>query len=66
VAAFELDPDLLEVGPAPPEGLSAGTVPRDTRLDARGTAQRLAVTLPDLDGALHRLRGQLEDSRSLT
>jgi hypothetical protein len=46
--------------------LTAGTVPRDTRLDASVTAQRLGVSLPDLDGALHRLREQLETSRSRT
>jgi dTDP-4-dehydrorhamnose reductase len=66
VEAFELDPELLQVGPAPPERLTAGTVPRDTRLDASVTAQRLGVSLPDLDGALHRLREQLETSRSRT
>jgi dTDP-4-dehydrorhamnose reductase len=64
VEAFALDPELLVVGPAPPEQLTAGAVPRDTRLDASVTAQRLGVTLPDLDGALHRLREQLEDARS--
>jgi dTDP-4-dehydrorhamnose reductase len=66
VAAFELDPDLLDVGPAPPAQSMGGTVPRDTRLDASATAARLGVTLPDLDGALHRLREQLEHSGSVS
>jgi dTDP-4-dehydrorhamnose reductase len=65
VEAFELDPDLLAVGPAPPEQLMGGPVPCDTRLDATVTAARLGVTLPDLDGALRRLREQLDSSRSL-
>jgi dTDP-4-dehydrorhamnose reductase len=65
--AFELDPDLLSVGPAPPEALwrgaaGAGVVPEDTRLDATATASALGVKLPNLDTMLARLRHELEDA----
>ena len=59
---FELDPELLEVV-APPVGPEP--VPRDTRLDARATAQVLEVELPDLNAMLGRLRAQVESSWSL-
>ncbi len=58
-AAFDLDPALVRTGPPPaPPG---GPVPYDTRLDARVTAARLGVELPDLDTQLARLRHELED-----
>jgi dTDP-4-dehydrorhamnose reductase len=60
VTAFALDPDLLDVAPPPPEALAGGAVPRDTRLDATITAQRLGAELPDLDTTLARLRHELE------
>jgi dTDP-4-dehydrorhamnose reductase len=60
VTAFDLDPELLEVGPAPPEAVAGGAIPRDTRLDASVTAERLGVTLPTLDTTLARLRHDLE------
>jgi dTDP-4-dehydrorhamnose reductase len=60
VTAFDLDPELLEVGPPPPEAIAGGAIPRDTRLDASATAERLAVELPDLDTMLARLRHDLE------
>jgi dTDP-4-dehydrorhamnose reductase len=60
VEAFGLDPDLLDVGPPPPEALPRGGVPRDTRLDAGATAAALAAELPDLDSQLARLRSELE------
>jgi len=60
VAAFELDEDLLEVGHPPPEALTGGAIPRDTRLDARITAQRLGAELPDLETTLARLRHDIE------
>jgi dTDP-4-dehydrorhamnose reductase len=60
VAAFALDPDLLDVGPPPDEALAGGAIPRDTRLDATLTAQRLGAELPDLDTTLARLRAELE------
>jgi hypothetical protein len=64
VAAFDLDPDLLAVGP-PPEP-PAERIPYDTRLDARVTAERLGVTLPDLDTLLARLREQIESAACTT
>jgi dTDP-4-dehydrorhamnose reductase len=69
VAAFELDPELLSVGPPPPSALppggpAAGAIPADTRLDAAATAARLGTSLPDLDTTLARLRGELEPSWS--
>lgn len=57
--AFELDGTLIETGPAPDAVLAGGPYPRDTRLDARATAKRLGVTLPDLDTSLARLRAEL-------
>ena len=60
VAAFDLDPDLLDIGPPDADQLPAAGVPFDTRLDAAATAARLEVELPDLDTMLHRLRSQLE------
>jgi dTDP-4-dehydrorhamnose reductase len=60
VAAFGLDEDLLDVGPADPAALGDGAVPYDTRLEATATAARLGVELPDLDTMLGRLRAQLE------
>jgi dTDP-4-dehydrorhamnose reductase len=49
---FELDPGLLEFGPAPEQ---AWPVPYDTSLDATATAAALGVELPDLDDQLRRL-----------
>ena len=60
VAAFGLDDGLLDVGPPPSEALGGGAVPRDTRLDAAITAQRLDADLPDLDTTLARLRAEIE------
>jgi dTDP-4-dehydrorhamnose reductase len=61
VAAFGLDGDLLDVTPPPVEALTGGgAVPRDTRLDARITAQRLGAELPDLDTTLARLRAEID------
>ena len=60
VAAFELDPSLLEVGPPDAAALPAGGVPFDTRLDAAATAETLGVELPGLDAMLCDLREQLE------
>jgi dTDP-4-dehydrorhamnose reductase len=62
--AFELDPDLLAVGPPPPDALPAspgsGRIPEDTRLEADATAGALGVELPNLDTMLARLRHELE------
>lgn len=59
VAAFDLDPELLAVGPAPAPA-SPDRVPLDTRLDATATAAALATELPDLDTMLARLRREME------
>jgi dTDP-4-dehydrorhamnose reductase len=61
VAAFDLDGDMLEVGPPPPEISGGQRVPTDTRLDARATAERLGVELLGLDAMLAGLRLQLEE-----
>jgi dTDP-4-dehydrorhamnose reductase len=66
VEAFDLDPDLLDVGPPPPGAVPREPVPRDTRLDATATAAALDVRLPDLDTQLARLRGELEAAWSTT
>jgi dTDP-4-dehydrorhamnose reductase len=62
VEAFALDPELLDVAPAPDEVLAAGPVPRDTRLDAARTAARLDADLPDLGTTLARLRQDMESA----
>jgi dTDP-4-dehydrorhamnose reductase len=62
VAAFGLDPGLLDVGPPPAEAVAGGAIPRDTRLDATMTAERLGAELPDLDTTLARLRHDLDCS----
>ncbi len=61
VAAFDLDPALLRVGPPDPAALGGGRVPRDTSLDARATAAALDVELPDVDALLGGLRRELEE-----
>jgi dTDP-4-dehydrorhamnose reductase len=63
VAAFELDPGLVDVGPPPAAAFPIEGVPCDTRLDARATAAALGVELPDLDTTLARLRSELSESR---
>jgi len=60
VAAFDLDAELLNVGPPPAEALAGGAIPHDTRLDATITAQRLGAELPDLDTTLVRLRHEID------
>jgi dTDP-4-dehydrorhamnose reductase len=62
IVSFELDPELLDIGPPPAQALLGGGVPRDTRLDAAATAAALGVELPDLDTTLARLRAELENS----
>jgi dTDP-4-dehydrorhamnose reductase len=64
IEVFELDPDLLAVVPPPDHVIAAGSVPRDTRLDARATARALEATLPDLGTMLRRLRAEFESSWS--
>jgi dTDP-4-dehydrorhamnose reductase len=56
--AFGLDPELIEVGPAPPEARIPGT-PRDTRLDSAATSRTLGLALPGVDDLLTELRTEL-------
>jgi dTDP-4-dehydrorhamnose reductase len=58
--AFDLDPEMVDVGPPDPAAVGRMRVPHDTSLDATATAQRLSVELPDLDTMLGRLRVELE------
>lgn len=60
IEAFELDRELLEIGPPPPDVLAGEPVPRDTRLDASVTAARLGAELPDLARMLAALRDELD------
>jgi dTDP-4-dehydrorhamnose reductase len=60
VAAFELDPALVDFGSPDPNALPPAPVPYDTSLDATATAAALGVDLPDLDPALHRMRAELD------
>ncbi|MGZ4226114.1 MAG: SDR family oxidoreductase [Solirubrobacteraceae bacterium] len=65
VEAFELEPELLCVGPVPEGAIGSAPIPRDTRLDGRTTATRLEVELPDLDGMLERLWHDLQNAREV-
>ena len=60
IEAFELDGDLLDVGPPPADVSGGEAVPRDTRLDAAATSRALGVELPDLAAMLGRLRVEME------
>jgi dTDP-4-dehydrorhamnose reductase len=62
VEAFELDSELLRVGPPPAGAVGSAPIPHDTRLDAHATAARLDVELPDLDGMLERLSLELQNA----
>jgi dTDP-4-dehydrorhamnose reductase len=62
VEAFELEPELLQVGPAPIGAVGPAPIPRDTRLDGRATAARLGTELPDLDDMLVRLWHDLQNA----
>jgi dTDP-4-dehydrorhamnose reductase len=64
VRAFDLDEDLLRVGPPDPGVFGGGAIPADTRLDASRTAAALGAELPDLDTTLSRLRAELETTWS--
>ena len=64
VDAFELDPELLDFGPPPPEALLPAPVPYDTSLSAQATAATLEVELPSIDDLLRRLRAELDSARS--
>jgi dTDP-4-dehydrorhamnose reductase len=58
--AFDLDPEMVDVGPPDPEAVGTMRVPYDTSLDATATAKRLGVELPDVDTMLARLRVELD------
>ena len=60
VDVFELDEELLDVGPPDAGALPPGGAPFDTRLDAAATARLLDTELPDLTTMLGRLRAQME------
>jgi len=58
--AFDLDPEMVDIGPPDPAAVGTMRVPYDTSLDATATARRLGVDLPGLDTMLGRLRVELE------
>ncbi len=58
--AFDLDAELIDVGPPDRAVVGSMRVPYDTSLDATATAARLGVELPSLDAMLARLRVDLE------
>ena len=60
VEVFELDEELLDVGPPDAGAVPPGGAPFDTRLDAAVTARALDTELPDLTAMLGRLRAQME------
>src|SRR3954447_25285600 len=60
VEVFELEEELLDVGPPDPGAVPPGGAPFDTRLDAAMTARALDTELPDLTTMLGRLRAQME------
>ena len=60
VEVFDLDEDLLDVGPPDAGAVPSGGAPFDTRLDAAETARLLDTEPPDLTTMLGRLRAQME------
>jgi dTDP-4-dehydrorhamnose reductase len=64
--AFDLDAELIDVGPPDPGAVGTMRVPYDTSLDATATAARLGVELPDLDTMLARLRVELDTGELVT
>jgi dTDP-4-dehydrorhamnose reductase len=56
---FELDPTLLDLGVAPPEGGLPAAIPYDTSLDATRTAAALDAELPDVTEMLRRMCREL-------
>jgi dTDP-4-dehydrorhamnose reductase len=58
--AFDLDPEMVDIGPPDPAAVGSIRVPYDTSLDATATARRLGVELADLDTMLARLRVELD------
>ena len=62
-SAFELDADLIRVGPVDPaeaSNMRGIPIPRDTSLDATYTAGQLAYRPPNAAEALAKLRQQME------
>jgi dTDP-4-dehydrorhamnose reductase len=57
---FDLDPELLDVGPPEFGAIPSVPVPYDTSLDGAATAAALGVDLPDVRTLLRRLRGQID------
>jgi dTDP-4-dehydrorhamnose reductase len=64
--AFQLDPELIQTGPPPPDALGPEPIPWDTRLDATATAARLNAHLPNLDAMLAQLRGEIDEASAAT
>lgn len=60
VDVFGLDPALLRSGPIPVEGILPAPVPRDTSLDASGTAAAIGYRLPAARELLEAFRNQRE------
>jgi dTDP-4-dehydrorhamnose reductase len=60
VEAFDLDPDLLQLGVPCPDDPPPAPVPFDTGLDARATAARLGVRLPTVRELLARMRVEVD------
>jgi dTDP-4-dehydrorhamnose reductase len=58
--AFELDSEMVDVGPPDPAAVGTMRVPYDTSLDARATAERLGTGLLSLDAMLRSLRVELD------
>lgn len=56
VAAFNLDPTLLQFGTAPPEAFAGQTIPHDTSLSAVATSERLGTPLLSLAQTLEAFR----------
>jgi dTDP-4-dehydrorhamnose reductase len=58
--AFDLDSEMVDVGPPDPAALGAMRVPYDTSLDASATAERLGIGLLSLAAMLRSLRVELD------
>jgi dTDP-4-dehydrorhamnose reductase len=60
---FELDPELLELGPPEPGAVPSVPLPHDTSLDGTATATALDFELADVRTLLRRLRDQIDTGR---
>jgi dTDP-4-dehydrorhamnose reductase len=58
--ALDLDPDLLDFGPPPPQRFP---IPYDTSLDGSATAAALGVPAPSVDEQLRRFSREVLRSR---